>query len=83
MLRNLGVSGVSLDFDNPTRTRTLKKGKQSAAARPSAAEKRGSWVSPNYDTTQHALAQKKAKRSGQAECSGIGVTRRGSGISPD
>ena len=33
-------------------------------AKPSAAEKGGSGVSPDYDTTQHAHAQKKAKRSG-------------------
>jgi|AntAceMinimDraft_1070359.scaffolds.fasta_scaffold99207_2 type IV secretory pathway TrbL component len=45
--------------------RTPKKAEASAAARPSAAEKGGSGVSP--DTTQHAHAQKKAKRSGQAE----------------
>jgi len=40
--------------------------------RPNAAEKGGSGVSPNYDTTQHAHAQKKAKRSGEAECCGKG-----------
>jgi hypothetical protein len=51
--------------------RTLKKAKPSAAARPSAAEKRGSGVSPVYDTTQHAHAQEKAKRSGEAERSAV------------
>jgi hypothetical protein len=39
----------------------------------------GSGVSPDYDTTQHAHAQKKAKRSGQAERSGEG----GPEVSPD
>jgi len=42
----------------------------SAAARPSAAEKGGLGVSPDYDTTQHVHSKKKAKRSGQAERSG-------------
>jgi len=32
--------------------------------RPSAAEKEGPGVSPDYDTTQHAYAHNKAKRSG-------------------
>ena len=31
---------------------------------------RGSGASPDYDTKQHAHAQKKAKHSGQAERSG-------------
>jgi hypothetical protein len=52
---------------------TLKKAKPSAAARPSAAENGGSGVNPDYDTTQHAHAQKKTKRSGEAERSGVGV----------
>jgi hypothetical protein len=44
--------------------------KPSAAARPSAAEKAGSEVSPDYDTTP-AHFQKKAKRSGEG---GLGVS---------
>jgi hypothetical protein len=47
--------------------RIPKKAKPSAAARPSAAEKGGLGVSPGYDTTQHAHAQRKAKCSGQVE----------------
>ena len=39
-------------------------------AKPGKAEEVGSGVSPDYDTTQHVHAQKKAKRSGQAERSG-------------
>jgi hypothetical protein len=39
----------------------------------------GSGVSPGFDTTQHALVQKKAKRSGQAERSG----KERPGVSPD
>ena len=58
--------------------RTLKKVNPSKAARPSAAEKEGSGVSPDYDTTKHAHAQKKTKRSGQAERSGEGSF----GVSP-
>jgi len=50
--------------------RAPKKAKPSAAARPSAAGKGGSGVSPDYDTTQHAHAQKKAKFSGLAVRSG-------------
>jgi hypothetical protein len=56
-----------------------KKAKPSAAVRPSAVEKGGSVVSPDYDTTQHAHAQKNAKRSGQAERRG----KKGFGASPD
>jgi hypothetical protein len=43
---------------------------------PSAADKLGSGVSPDYDTTQHADEQKKTNRSGQAgrlEEGGFGV----------
>jgi hypothetical protein len=50
--------------------RSSKKANSSTAARPSAAEKGGSGETPDYDTTQHAHAQKKAKCSGQAERSG-------------
>jgi hypothetical protein len=53
--------------------------KPSGAARPSAAETGGSGVSPDYDSTPHAHAQKKAKCSGQAERNG----EWGYGISPD
>jgi hypothetical protein len=48
------------------------KAKPSAAARLIAAEKGGSGVSSDYDTTQRAYAQKKAKRCGEAERSGVG-----------
>jgi hypothetical protein len=65
---------TTTQHSTPTRKR-----KPCAAARPSAAEKGGSGVSLDYDTTQHAHARKKAKRSGQAERSGEG----GSGVSPD
>jgi hypothetical protein len=51
----------------PTNRRKL-----STAARPSAAKKGDSGVSPDYDTTQLAYEQKKAKHSGQAERSGEG-----------
>jgi hypothetical protein len=44
----------------------------SAEARPSGAEKGGSGVSPDYDTAQHAHAQKKAEHSDQAERSNEG-----------
>ena len=53
------------DFDNPTR----KLSEEDQAERSGQAERRGnggSGVSPDYDTTQHARAQIKAKRSGQA-----------------
>jgi hypothetical protein len=58
--------------------RTPKKTRLSAAARPSAAQKGGLGVSFDYDTTQHARAQKKAKRSGKAGRSGL----MGSGVFP-
>ena len=51
------------------------KAKPSAAARPSAAENGGSGVTPDYDTAQHAHAQNKTKRIGEAERSAVGVSR--------
>ena len=46
--------------------RKLKKAKPSTAARPSAAEKEGPGVSTFCNIAQHAHAQRKAKRNGQA-----------------
>jgi hypothetical protein len=54
------------------------RAKPSAAARPGAAVKGGSGVSTDNDATQHALAQKKARLSGQTERSG----GKGTGVSP-
>jgi hypothetical protein len=51
---------------------TPEMAKPSAAAMLSAAQKGGGRESPDYGTTQHAYAQNKAKRSGQAERSGEG-----------
>jgi len=45
----------------------------------SQAQRRRGVVSPDFDTTQHAHAQKKANHSGQAERSGQGCL----GVSPD
>jgi hypothetical protein len=60
---------------------TPRKAKPSAAARPSAAKKGGLGVYPDYDTTKHAHAQKKANFSGHAERSGEGGF--GGLVSPD
>jgi len=46
---------------------------------PSSGDKGGPGVSPDFDTTQRAFAQKKAMRSGHAERSGEGS----SASSPD
>jgi hypothetical protein len=61
------ISTISIQL-----ARKPKKSNPSAAARPSAAEKKGPGVSPDYDKTQHAYAQKKIKRNSQAERSGEG-----------
>jgi hypothetical protein len=60
--------------------RTPKKAKPSEAASPSAAEKGGGRGLLDFDTTQHALAQNKAKRSGEPERCGVGGF---SSVSPD
>jgi hypothetical protein len=52
-----GGSGVSPDYDNPTRTKA-EEGK---------AERSGKGGGSDFDTTQRAVAPKKAKRSGEAE----------------
>jgi hypothetical protein len=63
----------------PTMTQRRTRGrKSSVAARPSVSEKGSAGVSPNYDTSQHAHAPKKAKsitaaRPSAAETGGSGV----------
>jgi hypothetical protein len=47
--------------------------KPSAAARPSASDKGGSGVSPDYDNPARTHAEEdQAERSGESECSGEG-----------
>jgi hypothetical protein len=50
----------------------LRQSNSHARRRSSSLAQGRSGISPNYDTTQHAHAQKKAMRSGQAERSGEG-----------
>jgi hypothetical protein len=60
-------SGVSPDYGNPTRTHPEKDQAEHIGKAKCSEKGGGSGVSPGYDTTQHAHAQKKAKRSGEAE----------------
>jgi hypothetical protein len=57
-----------------------KKAKPNIAARPSAVERKGPGVYPDYDSTQHAHAQVKAKRIRP----GLSAAEKGSsGVCPD
>jgi ribosome assembly protein YihI (activator of Der GTPase) len=67
-----GGSGVSPDYDIPTRTHSEKSQAERIGQAKRSGRGGGSGVSPGYDTTQHAHAQKKTKRIGEAEQSGEG-----------
>jgi hypothetical protein len=62
---------VFTDYDNPTRTRA-EEGQAECSGKADRSGKGGFGVSPDCDSTQHAHAQKKAKRSCEAERSGVG-----------
>jgi hypothetical protein len=63
-----GGSGFFSDYENPTRTH-VKKGQAERSGQAESSGKKGLGVSPDYDTTQHAHAPKKAACSDQAELS--------------
>jgi hypothetical protein len=67
-----GGSGVSSDYDSPTRSQA-EEGQAERCGQAVHSGNGGLGVFPDYETTQHAHAQKEAKRIGQAERSGEGI----------
>jgi hypothetical protein len=61
-----GKSGISPDYDNPARTHA-EESQAECNGQAKRSGEGGSAVSPGYGIIHQAHAQKKTKRSGQAE----------------